>query len=284
MLWTTTMVAALAATATGASIQGSTTDDHSSSQQSGQAHLVENDAAYCVLEQEGHPSIDLNALGLEDQDYSIGSHSFNGYDYVINVCRGLNYNDDTCHGGSSVCERHRSSDRTTEVFGYTSSTKLRWADAPEGVYGVGSHVVMEMTGGQCWSDPTNTTDAKVEIKFVCSAKEFLALDINEGRTHDPQKCTVGFTFYSSQACGAERYECFNGTKCVTSADNTGKYGRFEGCRADCGEVPQYACVHSAAEGHQCIESLEGNHADFASCQTSCAAKAVRVSAAWNTRH
>ena len=266
------IAAALAAYAAGAS-----------SQQNGQASLAEDDAAYCVLEQEQHPSIDLNALGLEDQDYAIGSHSFSGYDYVINVCRGLNYNDDACHEGSSVCERHRSAELATQVFGYTGSTKLRWSDVTEGVYGAGSHVVMEMTGGKCWSDPTNATNAKVEIKFVCSAKEFLTLDVHEGVTHDPQNCTVGFTFYSAAACGTQRWQCFNGTKCVTSAENTGKYGSFESCRADCGEIPQYACVHSDAEGFQCVESLDGNHTDFASCQTSCSAKVAGVSSAagWN---
>merc|ERR1712167_164394 len=200
-----------------------------------------------------------------------------GFDYVLNVCGDHNFNDETCGEGSAVCERHRQSELATQVLGQTASTTWGWVDEQDGVYGQGSRLVMAMTGSACRSD-NNSTKATGEIDFVCSTKEFVALRHAEGSTPAPvEDCNVGFSFYTAQACGAPRYECFNGTKCVMTTDYPGKHATFEGCRASCGDKPPaYDCVFSAANGFQCIEDLAGNFTNFGDCEDSCSLKAVGV--------
>merc|ERR550514_294940 len=219
---------------------------------------------------------------MDGLDYAVGSHAVQGFDYVIQVCRDLHYADDTCTEGSGVCERHRQSELTTQVFGYTASTTLAWDDAQDGIYGQGSKLILAMSGAPCWSD--NTTAAKVEIDFVCSQKEFVALKHAEGSTRAPvEDCSVAFTFYTAQACGSPRYDCFDGAKCGASLSETGvldfsgEFATFEGCRASCGDKPpSYDCAFSAANGFQCIEDPFGNFTSFGDCEASCSLKAARV--------
>ena len=52
----------------------------------------------------------------------------NSYDYVLNICDNLNYDDDTCVTGSSVCQRHKHTQISTDVYGFVSSMKLTWDD------------------------------------------------------------------------------------------------------------------------------------------------------------
>jgi hypothetical protein len=50
------------------------------------------------------------------------------YDYVLNICGNLNYDDDTCVSGSSVCQRHKHTQISTDVYGFENSIKLSWDD------------------------------------------------------------------------------------------------------------------------------------------------------------
>ena len=50
------------------------------------------------------------------------------YDYVLNVCNNLNYYDDTCVSGSSLCQRHKHTQISTDVYGFANSIKLSWDD------------------------------------------------------------------------------------------------------------------------------------------------------------
>jgi hypothetical protein len=222
--------------------------------------VAATDATACVLKAKGHPTVDLTPLALTDQDYSVGSHLQDNFDYVVNVCSNLNWNDDVCVEGSSVCQRHRKTDLATDVFGYSSSISLGWED-PNGNYTSNSTVVMQMSGTAC-SATKNTTEAAATFVFVCSSKEFLMLE-----SEDLDKCTATFVFFTAQACGTPRYSCFNGTKCVESDNYTGEHATFDECAANCGAT-KYACVEGDA-GMQCVEKPDGPFDDEASCTLSC---------------
>jgi len=232
--------------------------------------LIDDGASYCRIEQLGHPTINLNPLGMNDQDYAIGSHLNQGFDYVINVCKSLNYNDDACHEGSAVCQRHRSADAASEVYGYTGSTTLSWSDEVEGTYGEGSKVVMRMTGASCWTN--NSSIAETTIEFVCSKKEFLTVS-----KEDYNGCSLSLTFYTQLACGSPRFSCYNGTKCVagSSSDFSDKFGTYEGCRAECGAQPLYACITDQEYGFQCVEAAAGNYTSYAQCSNNCTEQSTR---------
>jgi hypothetical protein len=229
------------------------------------ASATSSGAEYCVLETDGHPTVDLTPLSLIDQDYSVGSHVNSNFDFVINVCSDLNYQDDTCHEGSSVCQRHKKTEAATDVYGYTGSIKMSWDD-PDGKYTANSTVVMKMTGTAC-SATSNTTESETTVVFVCSNKEFLMLE-----SENPDKCTASFLFFTAQACGTPRYTCFNGTKCIEATNTTAsEFSTYDKCAASCGVAPtKYACVEDADVGFQCVEKPDGDFTDFAECNTDCA--------------
>lgn len=218
--------------------------------------------SFCILEAEGHPTVDLNPLALTDQDYSVGSHYKEGFDYVLNVCSNLNYQDDTCHEGSSICQRHKKSSMSTDVFGYTGSISLGWED-PDGIYTYNSSIVMRMTGTACGMT-NNETESETTVNFICSNREFLMLE-----KENPETCKVSLLFFTAQACGAPRYSCFNGTKCVESP--SGEFGEYETCSASCGvsNAERYACVEGLS-GFQCTQKPDGPFTDFGTCTTDCA--------------
>jgi hypothetical protein len=190
------------------------------------ATQASNSTSACLLEVVGHPTIDLSPLTLVDQDYSVASHEVDGYEYVVNVCNNLNYADDTCIEGSSVCQRHKKTAQSTDVFGYTGSIKMSWSD-PDTVYSYNSTISMEMSGTAC-SATSNTTEASTTIVFVCSNKEFLMLESENTKT-----CAVQFLFFTAQACGAPRYTCSDGVKCIVTEDNSGEFGTYDSCATSC---------------------------------------------------
>eukprot|EP00035_Acanthoeca_spectabilis_P019743 m.429521 g.429521 ORF g.429521 m.429521 type:complete len:204 (+) comp17019_c0_seq1:582-1193(+) len=190
---------------------------------------AQNSASPCTLEAEGHPTINFETLALTDQDYSVSSHQVDGYEYVANICGNLNYNDETCIEGSSVCQRHKKTAASTDVYGYIASIKLAWND-PDAVYTYNSSIVMDMTGTACGAT-SNTTEAKTTIVFVCSNKEFLML-----QSETPKTCSVSFLFFTAQACGSPRYTCSNGVKCITTDDYSGEFGTYDACAASCNKT------------------------------------------------
>jgi hypothetical protein len=60
--------------------------------------------------------------------FSFRSSLGDRYDYVLNICGNLNYDDDTCVSGSSVCQRHKHTQISTDVYGFENSIKLSWDD------------------------------------------------------------------------------------------------------------------------------------------------------------
>lgn len=220
----------------------------------------------CTLHTRGHPSIDLSSLTLTDQDFSVVSHMNDGYEYVINVCGDLNFQDETCHKGSSVCERHKRSDLATSVLAYSGSTSLKWVDTT-GNYSKGdSYIEMTMAGGTCRAND-NLTDAHTTVEFICSNKEFLML-----QSEDIPMCRVSFVFYSTVACGTPRYSCFNGTTCLTS-DNSNDYGKYptlDACNSECAvPQPKYTCMKDNEFGYQCVEGINGDYSNFSACSMKC---------------
>mmetsp|Transcript_10669 Transcript_10669/g.27427 ORF Transcript_10669/g.27427 Transcript_10669/m.27427 type:complete len:216 (+) Transcript_10669:176-823(+) len=186
-------------------------------------------ASECVLAAAGHPTVDLTSLTLSNQDYMLQSHATEGYEYVLNVCGGLTFADDTCIEGSSVCQRHKKTAEATDVYGYQGSIALEWDD-PQGSYSINSTLVMTMQGTAC-SATANTTAARTAIFFVCSNKEFLMLE-----SEVPDKCAANFLFFTPAACGSPRYTCYNGSKCVTTEDNSGEFGSFDTCATSCNKT------------------------------------------------
>jgi len=226
-----------------------------------------DDDSFCMLSEPGFPTIDLRRLALSGQDYAVTSHVNDQFDYVINICGQLSYQDDTCHAGSAVCERHRRSDLATTVLGYLGSTALAWHH-PDGAYTRNSSVRLAMTGEKCKAN-NNLTDASTVIHFMCSNKEFLVL-----QSEKPAACQLELLFFTAQACGTPRYTCFNGTKCVESNDNFGKYATYDSCVAECGvQPPRYSCIEDKAYGFQCAEDRQGRFGSFDGCTNACSAAA-----------
>jgi len=129
---------------------------------------------------------DYSALANSVTDYTAQSTSYQNYEFVFNVCRQLVWSEGECMEGSSVCERLKTTQTATDVYGkYASQTT--GTDATNGPY-------TEMDGDACLFGSGQNMQSR--IYFKCGDTES-----SEVIFESYYDCQVHVMVTSPKACG-----------------------------------------------------------------------------------
>jgi len=223
--------------------------------------------------------VDLNVLASRGNtptgDYTIRSQQFDRSEYVFNVCDKLNYVDEVCVVGATMCDRSVSTEKAVSIWGNLSTIKVDY----QPFRGSADQVLtMEFDSRTpCYYKPKQVTVAK--IYFVCNAAATEPkLSINY---EDYLECAVEINFQTAAACGDSaptKYTCSSGYACVESTNGTLD---FDGCEQKCIDPNPKTTTPAAGTKYHCVndkcEPVTGGEAgvDKEVCESVCENTAVK---------
>ena len=180
--------------------------------------------------------MDYSALARSDRDYVVPSTSYQTYEFVFNVCRGLVWSDGkpqgSCPEGATMCERLTSTKTSTDVYGFLSTQKTFSND--DGPF-------FEYKGEGCLFD----RDYVARVYPRCGVSPTPSLEVIH---EDYYGCEVYVAITSLHACkprpNATYYQCSYG-QCIPAPHGTGMNRTT--CEQACKPKPDvgYVCCGGA---------------------------------------
>eukprot|EP00040_Diaphanoeca_grandis_P038382 m.256396 g.256396 ORF g.256396 m.256396 type:complete len:401 (-) comp34342_c0_seq1:104-1306(-) len=211
----------------------------------------------------GHPAMDLNKVTFP-ADAHVVSKAYPSSEFIVQICKELEFTDSVCKTGSAVCEYDTVSKATSDVYAFADTVTTAWVD---------DKLLMTMTGATCSADKDQHTQTK--ISFICAAKDAGLRLVAESKFG----CYVEFELATTHACGGAE----------TTPPSSALYTCSEGtCHLSSTGVPRATCesicdgpTHPPGSTFKCVDDDDdiepvcvlddsGTYPNKTSCDQKCA--------------